>query len=102
MNSVIIPRIISKCSEPKDQKNNHIAFKENFPSNAFPTRQLSLFSHIYLFQFNITNPARQTKIPKIFTHEILSLKKKIPMGAKINAATTVATTAAMPKFQPAR
>ena len=58
--------------------------------------------NFYFFQFNMINPARQTKIPTIFTHEILSLKKKIAMGSKISEATTLTSTAAMPRFQPER
>jgi hypothetical protein len=41
-------------------------------------------------------------MPRIFIHDILSLNKNIATGSKINDATTLTNTAAMPKFQPAR
>lgn len=56
----------------------------------------------YRFQFNMTKPARQTKIPAILTHEILSLKTKIATGTRINEAATLTSTAAIPRFQPER
>jgi hypothetical protein len=56
----------------------------------------------YLLQFNITNPTRQTKMPKILMNEISSLNKKIASGTKISDATTLTSTAAMRRFQPAR
>jgi hypothetical protein len=57
---------------------------------------------IYLFQFSMTNPAKQTTIPAMLTHEILSLKMKTATGSRISEATTLTSTAAIPKFQPAR
>jgi hypothetical protein len=41
---------------------------------------------VYLYQFNITNPTKKTKIPKILTQEILSLKIIIAAGTRISDA----------------
>jgi len=59
-------------------------------------------SPLYLFQLSMTSPARQTKIPVTFTQFNLSLKTKIATGTRINEATTLVSTAAMPRFQPER
>lgn len=56
----------------------------------------------YLFQFNITNPARQTRIPRILIQEILSLNRRTATGTRISEATTLTSTAAIPRCQPAR
>jgi hypothetical protein len=47
-------------------------------------------------------PMKQTTIPVIFTHEILSLNRKTATGSKINDATTLTNTTAIPRFQPVR
>src|ERR1043165_1985802 len=50
----------------------------------------------------MTNPTRHTKIPTTFTQFNLSLNTNIATGTKINEATTLTSTAAIPKFQPER
>ena len=57
---------------------------------------------VYLFQFSITSPTKQTKIPVMLIHEILSLKTRIATGTRMSDATTFTSTAAMPRFQPER
>ena len=56
----------------------------------------------YFFQFNMIKPTRQTKIPRMLIHEILSLKRKIATGMRSSDATTLTNTAAIPRFQPER
>lgn len=63
---------------------------------------MNLIRLFYFFQFNMTKPAKQTKMPTMLTHEILSLKKMTATGSRISEATTLTRTAAMPRFQPAR
>lgn len=57
---------------------------------------------VYLFQLSITSPTKQTRIPVMFIHEILSLKTKIATGTRMSDAMTFTSTAAMPRFQPER
>lgn len=78
-----------------------IALDEN-AGGGFEARKHSCEISSYRFQFSMTSPTRQTRIPKIFTQEILSLKMNIATGTKIRDATTLTSTAAMPRCQPAR
>src|SRR5258706_15999726 len=80
---------------------SRIPFEQN-TDGAFNAREHSIEFPDHLFQFNITNPAKQTKIPKTLIQFNLSLKTKIATGTRISEATTLVNTAAIPRFQPVR